>query len=201
VAAMKPQLMGCRVLTNARALNNRGWGSVFSQKRYYSIEGEQDVQFDFKAESLASRGYLRTQKPYMPPSNVDSQVLDACEHIMNTKELRHTIEDGTTKFHLLKTLASMFNHQVPNSLLHNINTVGSLLTFYKTPIDTRIPLDMMQNIDLPKNLHVEYQYTRFNPETDTMFGGVSAYTKDSCLVTGLKTKKKYNGHIAKTSWP
>lgn len=38
-------------------------------------------------------------------------------------------------------------------------------------------------------------------ETDTKFGGVSVFTKDSTLVIGLKNKKRYPGFDAKTSFP
>lgn len=34
-------------------------------------------------------------------------------------------------------------------------------------------------------------------ETDTMYGGVSAFPKSSTIVTGLKAKKMYKGYTAK----
>lgn len=40
--------------------------------------------------------------------------------------------------------------------------------FYETPVDTTVPLDRMKNMDLPKNLHVLYNYTRFHPGTYTV---------------------------------
>lgn len=75
------------------------------------------------------------------------------------------------------------------------------MKFYQTPVDTTLPLDAIKTMDLPENLHIEYEYNRFNPETDTRFKGKSAFPKSSTIVTGLKYKDKYAGHVAKKSWP
>ena len=34
-----------------------------------------------------------------------------------------------------------------------------------------------------------------------MFNGQTAFPKSNTLVTGLRTKKKYQGHIVTESWP
>lgn len=59
----------------------------------------------------------------------------------------------------------------------------------------------MKTMDLPENLHIQTEPVRFNPETDTMFNGQTAFPCSSTIVTGLKAKKKYKGHEAKRSWP
>lgn len=75
------------------------------------------------------------------------------------------------------------------------------LAFYATPVDTTLPLDALKTVELPENLYIQHEYIRFHPETDTMFGGKSAFPKSSTIVTGLKYKDKYKGHVAKKSWP
>lgn len=55
-------------------------------------------------------------------------------------------------------------------------------------------------MELPPNLHITYDYTRFHPDTDTKFGGVTAFPKSSTIVTSLKLKKKYKGHSQETPW-
>jgi large subunit ribosomal protein L50 len=75
-----------------------------------------------------------------------------------------------------------------------------VLEFYSTPVDTTLPMDRIaQNV--PQNLHLIHEPKRFHPEDDEMFGGNTAFPKSSTLVTGLKYRKKYKGHQAKTSWP
>lgn len=71
----------------------------------------------------------------------------------------------------------------------------NVIEFYTTPVHTQTPYETLDQT-VP-NLHIIPGYRRFNPEVD----GVSAFPKSSTLVTGLKYRKKYKGHIAKTSWP
>lgn len=85
--------------------------------------------------------------------------------------------------------------------IHYVQITEDVIKFYETPVDTRVPLDALKTIDLPENLHIEYEYHRFHPDTDTMFKGQTAFPKSSTIVTGLKYKGRYRGYKAKTSWP
>ncbi len=60
-----------------------------------------------------------------------------------------------TKYNFLCACREAFvNHAVPNSRLHQVNTVGDVKEFYLTPVVTKNPLEMTRDMDLPKNLHV-----------------------------------------------
>ncbi|XP_045597035.2 uncharacterized protein mRpL50 isoform X1 [Procambarus clarkii] len=160
-----------------------------------------DRKFSFDAASLAARGYLRSQKPYYPVNGVHKQVLGICSQLIKSSNPDTPFKDASTKFQVLAQCSKTLKHAVPNSLMHKITNIRELVTFYETPVNTSVPLDMMKDMDLPKNLHVIYKYNRFHPETDTKFGGVSAFTKDSTLIVGFKNKKRYPGHVARTTWP
>ncbi|XP_052860776.1 uncharacterized protein LOC128267867 [Anopheles cruzii] len=164
-------------------------GSLFEGKRFESV-----------AQSLSSRGYLRAVKPYTPPDNVCEQLqsLAKAQGITDQKRSFNGLEQ---KFAFLTACSETFGHSIPNSLLHEVHSVDDALVFYQTPIDTRLPLDLIGSMDLPENLHIQQESVRFHPETDTMFGGKSAFPKSSTIVTGLKYKQKYRGHEAKKSWP
>lgn len=41
--------------------------------------------------------------------------------------------------------------------------LGDVQTFYETPVNTTTPLDTMKKLDLPPNLHVQYEPIRFHP--------------------------------------
>lgn len=71
-----------------------------------------------------------------------------------------------------------------------------VVKFYETAIKTFLPLDELRTMELPPNLHIEHNYTRFHPDTDTMFGGKSAFPEQSCIVTGITSRKKYSGFVA-----
>ncbi|CRL06310.1 CLUMA_CG019036, isoform A [Clunio marinus] len=142
-------------------------------------------------ESIKAKGFLRPIKPYEPPRDfkeiVDKVVADM-GGISNFKD---------QKFDLLRNCSTVFNYSVPNSQLFEMKTLKDVVRFYGTPIDTHTPYEtLVKENDLP-NLHVIAEYRRYNPETD----GISAFPKSSTLVTGLKYRKKYKGHKAKTSWP
>ena len=87
----------------------------------------------------------------------------------------------------------MFHHIIKSCCSSLLDDV---VDFYHTAIDVKTPYENLVQETVP-NLHVIQDYRRFNPEED----GVSAFPKSSTLVTGLKYRKKYKGHIAKTSWP
>uniref|UniRef100_A0A182WQL9 Large ribosomal subunit protein mL50 n=1 Tax=Anopheles minimus TaxID=112268 RepID=A0A182WQL9_9DIPT len=157
-------------------------------------------RFESAAQSLSARGYLRAIKPYTPPENVSEQVLKlAKENGLN--DTKQPFGGKEQKFAFLSACGNMFGHWVPNSMLYELQTVDDAIVFYKTPIDTRLPLDAISSVELPENLYIQQDYIRFHPETDTMFGGKSAFPQSSTIVTGLKYKQKYRGHEAKKSWP
>lgn len=78
---------------------------------------------------------------------------------------------------------------------------GDVIKFYETSVNTTVPYDALKQMQLPENLHIQYDYVRFNSETDTKFNGQTAFPKSSTLVTGLKYRGKYQGNEAKRSWP
>ena len=163
---------------------------------------------------------MRPYKPYSPPTDVEAKLKEIIQKYVSQGS---SLSNGRTKFKVLSACFKEFNHSVPNSRLHEVNNTGELLylfpghrmlqlvsfifiipddlvEFYKTPVDVRIPLEKFKSIELPQNLHIQYEYHRFHPETDTRFNGVSAFPQSSTIVTGLKYKKKYAGYTAKPRW-
>ncbi|XP_022819793.1 39S ribosomal protein L50, mitochondrial [Spodoptera litura] len=167
----------------------------YKQKKFPKV----DKKFQAAAESLAARGFLRPTKPWDPPANIEETISKICSSKgLNTDAEFEALE---TKFAVLKECYEETGYDVPNSLLHTIGSVADLKQFYKTPVDTATPFEALKRMELPKNLHVQPDYVRFHPDKDTMFDGVSAFPKSSTIVSGLKTRKKYEGYSAKRSWP
>lgn len=143
--------------------------------------------------------YLRPQKAYTPPENASVQVIKIAESTeinVGTPKL-----SAADKFHLLNECYQHFGHGVPNSLMHDINNVSDIVSFYEKPVNTTLPLDAMRTMELPPNLHIQHEYVRFNEDTNAVFKGQTAFPRSSTLVTGLKYRNKYKGVVAKTSWP
>lgn len=150
--------------------------------------------FDIEGRSLTCKGFLRYRQAYNPPEDVSERISKICDaqQIPYTDETK--LEDPLQRFNVFQACEKEFQHPITNSVLYSIETVGNLKEYYETPVSNVTPLDAMRSMDLPKNLHINYDYTRFHPDTDTMFGGKTAFPKSSTLVTGLKYKKKYPGH-------
>lgn len=151
----------------------------------------------FFYQNIFSR-FLRSQKEYSPPENIESTIDQIYKETVGANAGTLT---NDKKYKFLSACANKIGHGVPNSLLHTIIQLDDAKKFYQTPVNTTLPLDTMQKLELPKNLHIEHEYTRFHPETDTMFNGISAFPQSSNLVTGLKTRKKYTGFTTKKPWP
>ncbi|CAG9784043.1 unnamed protein product [Diatraea saccharalis] len=158
-----------------------------------------DKKLQAAAESLAARGFLRPNKQWEPPFDIEEIVLKICTS--NGLDANAEFDGLDKKFLVLNACYKETGHSVPNSLLHTIETVDDLKEFYKTPVDTKTPFDALVKMELPKNLHIQENYVRFHPDKDTLFNGVSAFPKRSTIVSGLKTRKKYEGYTAKKSWP
>ncbi|XP_018361739.1 PREDICTED: 39S ribosomal protein L50, mitochondrial isoform X1 [Trachymyrmex cornetzi] len=158
------------------------------------------ARIDSAGVSLAARGFLRSQKSYTPPENVVERIDRICESQTILVNDDTKLEDPVLRFKLFVACEKEFKHSVPNSLLYTIESIGDLKQFYSTSVDSTTPYEALSRIDLPKNLHIQQNYHRFHPDTDTMFNGKTAFPKSSTLVTGLKYKKKYSGHTQDNPW-
>ncbi|XP_050515668.1 39S ribosomal protein L50, mitochondrial [Diabrotica virgifera virgifera] len=157
------------------------------------IDRKVGPKIDSTAQSLASKGFLRQQRDYSPPEDVNSKLEAIFQTVVGSSDISTELTDLNQKFTLFMQCEQQLGHSIPNSLLHHMKTLKDVQIFYNMPVDTRTPLERMKSMDLPENLHVQYEYKRFNADTDTMFGGKTAFPKSSTIVTGLKYKDKYKG--------
>jgi hypothetical protein len=79
--------------------------------------------------------------------------------------------------------------------------VQNLVDYYLTEQKDTNPLeDMEQKSDLPKNLHINLEYKRFDPLTDKFFDGRDAYPNRDTVVPSLWYSKKYKPVIKKKDY-
>ncbi|XP_076364229.1 mitochondrial ribosomal protein L50 isoform X2 [Tachypleus tridentatus] len=158
-------------------------------------------------ESIAAKGFCREQKQYNPPDDVSQQLEKLTKDVFGSnisdQWTETSLSDPQLKYKLLTKCIKVFKHEISNANLYTITTISDVLKFYNTPVQGISPYDELvrSKEKLPENLHVVPDYCRFHPETDTFFGGISAYPASSTIVTGLKARKKYKGYAAKTKWP
>ncbi|CAL8135673.1 unnamed protein product [Orchesella dallaii] len=163
-------------------------------------------KFEFDVASLNARGFLRFQKPYDPPENAEEKIFELSKTCLNLEGdigsiLKTKLSDPRLKYELLSKAHQAFQHAVPNSMLHMMETVGDVVKFYGTRVNTLTPYEELirNEEDLPPNLHVQKEPLRFQPGTDLF--GQTAFVKSSTIVTGLRAKKKYIGYETKMTWP
>ncbi|XP_023293760.2 39S ribosomal protein L50, mitochondrial [Lucilia cuprina] len=169
--------------------------------RCYSTKAKTVGQIEATAQSISDKGFLRPHKTYEAPSNVAEKVQAICASLQISNKQDYNLKSLEEKFKFLQACFTDFQHSVPNSQVHELKTVGDVIKFYETSVNTTVPYDALKQMQLPENLHIQYDYVRFNPENDTKFNGQTAFPKSSTLVTGLKYRGKYEGHEAKRSWP
>ncbi|KOX71622.1 39S ribosomal protein L50, mitochondrial [Melipona quadrifasciata] len=167
--------------------------------------------YDDEKKSLACKGY---QKEYKPPEDLYNRIDKICEQQQIPTAYQTKLDDPLQRFNLFLACEQEFQHPITNSVLYRIRTISDLKKYYRKHVSNVTPLDAMRSMELPKNLHINYDYVRFHPgkcdikiflktisadthidDTDTMFNGKTAFPKSSTLVTGLRYKKKYQGHV------
>lgn len=150
----------------------------------------------------------------MPKENVELELQSIYRSLLGTSKPDTKLTDINSKFNLLKTCEEKIGHSVPSALLHSMQTLEDVTTFFKTPVDVRTPYEKLKDMELPDNLHVQFEYHRFQDcklwmnywkihlnylflivDTDQQFK-VTAFPGSSTIVTGIKYKEKYRGHVA-----
>uniref|UniRef100_T1IJV2 Large ribosomal subunit protein mL50 n=1 Tax=Strigamia maritima TaxID=126957 RepID=T1IJV2_STRMM len=187
-----------------RIYNRRLRNHIRKEKKQYEKEVEESFlppqqKIEFNLQSLATRGFLRSTKPYTPPNDVSEKILNIArltiEHKDDNQLINFALTDPDTRFHFLSSCVTELHHDIPNSQLHEMTSVSAVIDYYQLPVSTVNSYDKMCDTpeSLPPNLHMQKEPIRFHPETDTMFGGISAFPEHSVIVSGLKSKKKFKG--------
>jgi len=155
-------------------------------------------KIDYELQSLATRGFLRSIKPYEPQAGVEEKIKYIAKGILGA-EGGENLSDPLVKYKVLSKCFAEFNHDVPNSQLHKMNSLYDVIEYYMSPVRTTTSYDNLCNntSKLPPNLSIQAEPIRFHPETDTLHGGITAFPESSTIVTGLKARKKFRGYDAR----
>lgn len=177
--------------------------------------------------------FCREQKAYDPPEDVEQEVRSAFtdaapSHLLAQDWLNCPLTDSRLKYRVSLSLtfgtgflmlliplsllvqflllcASKFNHQVPNSDLYLMKTVGDVVHFYKTPIRGSMTYDHLiriQNQDqLPENLHLLHDPVSYEPDS-AFLGGIDAFPGNpSMRHSGIREMIKYPPVKQAYDWP
>lgn len=145
--------------------------------------------------SLKKKTGVISVRGYSPPHDVEERVIKTCSDILSQQVDSSTkLDDRLLKFNVLTRLMEDLDHPIPNTELSTMHTVGDVVTFFSTPVTDRSAFEDLSKLNLPRNLHIQMEPIRFDPETDTFFDGQSAFPGRPTVVTSLKYRRKYKGH-------
>ncbi|XP_076472942.1 uncharacterized protein LOC143302242 [Babylonia areolata] len=145
------------------------------------------------SNTLRKRQGIQTVRGYKPPADVEIRVQKVVSEVCgNVGDLNNVkLDNNRIKFKVLDGAMREFDHFIPNSQLANMKTASDVLAFFSTPVYDTTSYEDLSKLDLPPNLHIQLEPLRFDPETDTMCGGVSAFPDRPTVVSSLKFKRKY----------
>ena len=70
----------------------------------------------------------------------------------------------------------------------DISSVHDAMQYFNTDVTTTSRYEDMQKLDLPRNLNLQLEYERFDPETDSR---LTAFPGRDTVVTSIKYSRKY----------
>ncbi|XP_067668152.1 large ribosomal subunit protein mL50-like [Haliotis asinina] len=147
-----------------------------------------------RVQSLKKKTSVRTNKAYDPPVDLEGKLEQLVTQVCGDSvgEWRQVdLADRRVKFKLLTRLMRDLDHDIPNLALDEMKTMDDVLTYFSTPVRNTAAYDDLSKLDLPKNLHIQMEPLRFDKDTDTMFGGRTAFPHRPTIVSSLRYKHKY----------
>lgn len=98
-------------------------------------------------------------------------------------------------FELLKQLEDSFGKKISNSFLNNLRNVEDLKKYFEAdeiPENSDNPLKKISRCEagISENVHIIDNIHFFDPETDRMFDGKSAFPQQEIYRKSLKMRKK-----------
>jgi hypothetical protein len=147
----------------------------------------------------SDKNVLKKFKSYIPPENIEADIRRICEEELgddyNAEDFFNlSLKNPLYKFKVLTQCGSFFSHYIPSHSLNEIETVTDLIDFYMEGKVDENPLEILKaKPDLPKNIHIELDYNRFDPtqKNDGFFNGRDAYPERKTIVPSLLYSKKY----------
>jgi len=164
------------------------------------------ASFTGMMESLTKMGFRRPYKSYTPPRNFDSVFVSTVTGVIPDlapgSDLSAVKLEGDTKVRVLNALSrALGGHDVPNSMVHTIDSLDKALTFYSTPVNPETSYERMAAAqargELPPNLHVQLNPLRFDPEVAAAEGRtrlldtVTAWPRSSAILSTPEARKRY----------
>ncbi|KAH9515144.1 54S ribosomal protein L50, mitochondrial [Bulinus truncatus] len=201
-------IMNVNICCSKTVIRNASWsnffkkpkeedkGSEFQPRKIKPSDGPSTVS---RLDSLKKKSVNCSVRGYKPPVDAEVKIYSIASTIIGSQiDKNFQLNDRITQFKLLTKLMAEFDHVIPNNELTNMNTLENVVTYFTTPVRDTSTFDDLAKQKLPKNLHIQLEPIRFDPETDTFFDGKTAYPDRPTIVSSLKYSRKYKGNSGKS---
>ncbi|XP_062590842.1 uncharacterized protein LOC134252387 [Saccostrea cucullata] len=159
------------------------------------FEPQPVVQFDdYTRHNLKKRTSIQTHRAYTPPENVENTVLQIVKGVYGKDVDLQDIDldqDRRKKFMVLTRMMKEFDHYIPNTELHDMKTIEQAVEFFKKEIKDTSCLEDLTKLDLPKNLHINTEYIRYDRDENSLWPGKDAFPGEQTKVFSSKFSRKY----------
>ena len=79
-----------------------------------------------------------------------------------------------------------------------MSTVEDVVKYFQTEVRDSTKLEDLSKLDLPKNLHMNLEPIRFDP--NTVLDGKSVFPGEKTIIPSVKYRKKYKGYEGRVRW-
>ncbi|KAE9554288.1 hypothetical protein FO519_002522 [Halicephalobus sp. NKZ332] len=169
---------------------------------YFELTTDAEVQKEM--DEIRARGFLKFNKPYDPPADIENIVKKIVESVYNDVSDWKSValNDLKSKFKVLNELGANLNFHVPNSDLCKLKTVADVVDFYSIPRKNLTKYaEMARDDSLPENLKIREHPVRFHPnDIESHHGGITAYPGEGGKVISLRNKRLYRSFKPKKEW-
>lgn len=150
---------------------------------------------NYTENNLKKRTSIQTRRAYLPPDDVEGTVLRIVKEVYgktaNVEDI-NLDEDRRKKFTVLTKMMKEFDHFIPNTELHDMKTVDQAVEFFRREVRDTTCLEDLKKVDLPKNLHINTEYLRYDRENNPLWPGKDAFPGQQTRVFSSKFARKYN---------
>ncbi|KAK3084749.1 hypothetical protein FSP39_018247 [Pinctada imbricata] len=146
-----------------------------------------------RLQSLKKRTDVQTKRAYQPKPNteeiMEKIVTDVCGPQEDWKSV--SLDDRKIKYQLLTKFLKELDHNMHSNELNDIKTVEDAVKYFTTEVKDTTVIEDFTKLDLPKNLSINTEYIRWDPDNDSLFDGKTAFPGEKTIVTSVKYRRKY----------
>lgn len=150
---------------------------------------------NYTENNLKKRTSIQTRRAYLPPEDVEGKALRIVKEVYGkTADVQNIDldEDRRKKFTVLTKMMKEFDHFIPNTELHDMKSIDQAVNFFRKEVRDTTCLEDLTKLDLPKNLHINTEYLRYDRENNPMWPGKDAFPGKQSRAFSAKFARKYN---------